>query len=246
MLAEVAPEAAARWLPALVTGEVVVTVALPGARYVEHAAAADVIVLADATGAVRVLERGDVALEEQPALDGAHRLHRIVRRREVEPVVSSAVAAVARAADRAVLYAAAESLGVGRRSLALSVAYAKDRHQFGRAIGSFQALKHRLADDWIALEFARPLVWRAAWAVARDLQDATLHVSAAKAAASDAAMRCARSAVQVHGAMGYTFECDVQLFLTRAQALGAAHGTARAHRRRIATVLRHRDIARVP
>lgn len=246
LLLEVAPERAAGLVAGVASGEQVVTIALPGDAFVAQADAADAIVALDATGAVRVLEPPDVHLEAQPGVDGAWRLHRVTARHDVAPVATGAGAAGARAVDRVTLHAAAELLGAGRRSLDLSVAYARERQQFGRPIGSYQALKHRLADDWIALEFARPLVWRAAWSVAHDLPDAGLHVSAAKAAAGDAAMRCARSAVQVHGAMGYTFECDVQLFLKRALVLASAHGTARVHRRRIAAVLRTRDVVRVP
>ena len=123
---------------------------------------------------------------------------------------------------------------------------AGERHQFGRPIGSYQALKHRMADDWTGLEFARPMVWRAAWSLTHDLPDATWHVSAAKAATNDAASRAARTAAQVHGALGYTFACDVQLFLKRTLALTNEYGDTHHHRRRLADVLRTRDIERVP
>jgi alkylation response protein AidB-like acyl-CoA dehydrogenase len=245
LLAEVSSDAAARWLPGLVSGAHVVTLGLSTEPYVAHADAADVIVSLDDAAAVRVLEPRDVRLAAQPGIDGSWRMHRVEQQRAVVPLACDPKAA-ARATARAALYAAAELVGVGRRSLDESVAYAKQRHQFGRPIGSYQALKHRLADDWIALEFARPLVWRAAWSIAHDVPDATLHVSAAKAAAGDAALRAARSAVHVHGALGYTFECDVQLFVKRALTLAATHGSARAHRRRIASVLRTRDLVRAP
>lgn len=243
LLTEVAPEVAARLLPELASGDLMLALSLPGEPFVEHADAADLFVTADGD-AVFVLEPGDVRIEAQASVDGSRRLHRVEVLRRT-PVARGATA-VARALDRATLCTAAELIGLGRRCLDLSVAHARERHQFGRPIGSYQALKHRLADDWIALEFARPLVWRAAWALARDLPHATLFVSAAKAAAGDAATRASRSTLQVHGAMGYTFDCDVQLFLKRILSLASAYGDARHHRRRIARVLRARDIERAP
>ena len=243
LLAEAAPTLAARWLPALAAGDIIVSLALPDTPYVGHVDAADVIVIVDNRG-IQVVEGADVVRVRQPSIDGTRRLGRIGPPDD-QPVADNG-AATARAIDRATLYTAAQLLGLGRRCLDLAVAYARERHQFGRPIGSYQALKHRMADDWTAIEFARPMVWRAAWALARGLPDATLHVSAAKAAAGDAASAAARTAVQVHGAMGYTFECDVQLFLKRILALAAVHGDARAHRRRLADVLRTRDIARIP
>jgi len=243
LLAEAAPDAAARWLPAIAAGDAIVALGVGGETYVDHAAAADVVVLAY-DDALHVVEASDVRTIAQPSIDGARRLCRVARP-SGDPWARDP-RAVERAVDRATLYTAAQLLGLGRRCLDLSVAYACERHQFGRPIGSYQALKHRMADDWTALEFARPMVWRAAWSLAHDRPDATLHVSAAKATASDAASRAARTAVQVHGAMGYTFECDVQLFLKRILALSTAYGDARRHRSRLAGVLRARDIARVP
>jgi alkylation response protein AidB-like acyl-CoA dehydrogenase len=204
---------------------------------------ADVVVLAH-DGALHVVEARDVRAIEQPSIDGARRLARVARPTAISAVCD--VRTIERAVDRATLYTAAQLVGLGRRCLDLSVAYARERHQFGRPIGSYQALRHRMADDWTALEFARPLVWRAAWSMSHGSPDATLHASAAKAAASVAARRAASTAMQVHGAMGYTFECDVQLFLKRILALSTAYGNARAHRRRLGEVLRSRAITAVP
>jgi alkylation response protein AidB-like acyl-CoA dehydrogenase len=243
LLVDAAPTIAARLLPALAAGDVVIAVGLPDMPYVDHAVAADVIMLARDDGLYVIDAARNIGVR-QPSIDRARRLAR-VDPPAGEPLVRDA-ASIARAIDRFTVYTAAQLLGLGRRCLDLSVAYARERHQFGRPIGSYQALKHRMADDWTALEFARPIVWRAAWALARGLPDATLHVSSAKAVAGDAASTVARTAVQVHGAMGYTFECDVQIFLKRILALSIAHGDARHHRRRLAEVLRTRDIARIP
>ena len=102
----------------------------------------------------------------------------------------------------------------------------KQRQQFGVPIGSFQAIKHKLADVRLALEFARPVVYRAAYSVAHDDPNRPVHVSMAKAYASDAALLAARHALQVHGAIGYSFEHDLHLWMKRVWALAADWGDA--------------------
>ncbi|MET3960136.1 alkylation response protein AidB-like acyl-CoA dehydrogenase [Marmoricola sp. OAE513] len=131
----------------------------------------------------------------------------------------------AEALDRAVLAAAAQLVGAGERVLADSVTYVKQRKQFGREIGSYQAIKHQLADVRIALDFARPLVFGAALG--------EVPVSAAKVYAADAAYLAARTGLQVHGAIGYTAEFDLSLWLNRIRALVTAWGTPAYHRGRV-------------
>lgn len=126
--------------------------------------------------------------------------------------------------DLAVLATAAQLLGAGERVLADSVAYVAQRTQFGRPIGSYQAIKHALADVRIALDFARPLVDGAALAPTRRA------TAAAKIAAADAAYLASRTGLQVHGAIGYTAEFDLSLWLTRIRALVGAWGTPAHHR----------------
>ena len=129
------------------------------------------------------------------------------------------------AVDRAVLACAAQLLGAGERVLADSVIYVKQRKQFGREIGSYQAIKHQLADVRIALDFARPLIFGAALG--------EVPVSAAKVYAADAAYLAARTGLQVHGAIGYTAEFDLSLWLNRIRALVTAWGTPAHHRGRV-------------
>jgi alkylation response protein AidB-like acyl-CoA dehydrogenase len=119
----------------------------------------------------------------------------------------------------------------------LTVDYVKVRKQFGSAIGSFQAVKHHLTNALVKLELARPLVCRAAYSFAHDDAGRSAHVSMAKAAASDAAALAARVALQCHGAIGYTFEHDLPLFLKRAWALGSSWGDAAWHRARVGTTI---------
>jgi hypothetical protein len=115
--------------------------------------------------------------------------------------------------------------------LSMAAAYAKERHQFGKPIGSFQAVKHHLANARVALEFARPATYRAAWSLATAQPSLSHDASMAKAMASDAADLAARVALQVHGAIGYTWECDLHFFMKRTWALSRAWGDAATHRR---------------
>ncbi len=139
--------------------------------------------------------------------------------------------------ERTVLGTAAFLLGLARRQVDLTVAYAKDRKQFGVPIGSFQAIKHSLADAVVGTEFAWPAVLQAA---AHDPADphAAIRTSAAKAKASDAAYAVSRACLQAHGAIGYTVEYDLHLFTKRTWALAKDWGTAAEHRAIVARHLR--------
>ncbi len=166
---------------------------------------------------------------------GVHRSHARSTRwahastRSTAPATSSRSPAPARsmpeAFELAVLATSAQLLGAGERLLADSVAYVKQRRQFGREIGSYQAIKHRLADVRIALDFARPLVHGAA------LDE--ISASAAKVACADAAYLASRTALQVHGAIGYTQEFDLSIWITKVRALVTAWGTPAHHRARV-------------
>ena len=173
-----------------------------------------------------------------------------VRQQHTEPVaatqasgVESAVfvtddpTTIALAVDRGALGTAAMLVGLGQAMLDLTVGYAKERQQFGVPIGSFQAVKHHLADAALALEFARPAVWRAGWSVAHDEPTRTRDVSMAKAMASDAAELVGRKALQCHGAIGYTVEADLHLYLKRTWALARASGDSAHHTDRVAEAL---------
>jgi alkylation response protein AidB-like acyl-CoA dehydrogenase len=147
----------------------------------------------------------------------------------------AAEAAAALLADRAAAGSAALLIGLAERMVAMGAAYAKERHQFGKPIGSFQAVKHHLANARVALEFARPATYRAAWSLATAQPTLSHDASMAKAMASDAADLAARVALQVHGAIGYTWECDLHFFLKRTWALSRAWGDAATHRRLVLT-----------
>ena len=154
-------------------------------------------------------------------------------RRLTDVLAGDAVASadLERAFDTAALATAARLLGAGERLLSEAVAYVKQRRQFGREIGSYQAIKHQLADVRIALDFVRPLVDGAA--LADETSTFSQDVSAAAAAAADAAHRASRVALQVHGAIGYTAELDLSLWILEVRALVAAWGTPSFHRARV-------------
>ncbi|RYE00658.1 MAG: acyl-CoA dehydrogenase, partial [Sphingomonadales bacterium] len=138
------------------------------------------------------------------------------------------------ALDRGALFAAAQGIGLAQRSVDMAVAYAIERQQFGKPIGSYQAVKHHLASAQVAIEFARPVVLAAAAQFGqRDLYSCA-RISHAKIVALEAADQAARAAIQVHGAMGYSWEVDVHLFLKRSLALTGSWGTPAFHRARIA------------
>ncbi len=144
---------------------------------------------------------------------------------------------MARASEFGALATAAQLVGAAQAMLDASVEYAKQRSQFGTVIGTYQAIKHKLADVLIAVELARPLVYGAALSLADRSDDTARDVSAAKAAAADAALLAARSALQTHGAIGYTQEHDLSLLLLRVQALRPAWGDPMWHKRRVLEAL---------
>jgi len=138
---------------------------------------------------------------------------------------------------RATLATAAQLVGGARRMVELATAYAKARRQFGKPIGAQQAVQHRLANALLAVSFAEPTLYKAAWSLDSASPDAPRDVSTAKALASDAARVCRNAALQVHGAIGYTIECDLQLWLTRSIVLERLFGSSGTHEAAVADAL---------
>jgi alkylation response protein AidB-like acyl-CoA dehydrogenase len=143
-------------------------------------------------------------------------------------------------ADRGAVYACAEMLGGAARVLDMAVDYAKERIQFGRPIGSVQAVKHRCADMLVDVEGMRSTTYWAAWCLAADDDEASIAASTAKVWSVDASKRVMASALQVHGGIGFTWEHDLHLFMKRAQLDQLEFGDATYHRDRLATLLRPR------
>jgi alkylation response protein AidB-like acyl-CoA dehydrogenase len=223
---------AARWLPGFAEGAALGTVAFapPGPGVAMDADTAEVVLLAgenqlstgNRTGLVR-------------SVDPARRLFTVAAAETVAEG-DQVRAAAAAGFDTGALACAAQLLGAGKALLHASTEYAKQRKQFGKPIGEFQAVKQKLADVLIALDLAEPLLHRAALTMAGTTR--SRDVSAAVIACGDAAYRAARAALQVHGAIGYTAEYDLSLWLTKVTALRSAWGTPDLHRARIARALR--------
>lgn len=206
---------------ALASGELIATVAYP-----PHTPRA---VDADTAGLVLLATEDGVAEgspgEQHESVDPSRRLYDVTATGETRH------ADVGRAHEFGALATAAQLVGAAEALLHGAVDYAKQRSQFGRVIGSYQAIKHKLADVHIAVELARPLVYGAALTLEpRD-------VSAAKAAASEAALLAARASLQTHGAIGFTQEHHLSLWLLRVQALRSAWGTPEVHRQRVLETL---------
>ncbi len=212
---------------ALASGELIATVAAP--PLVPRAVDADTagLILLAGDDSVSDAEKGD----EHESVDPSRKLFEVRASGDPRP------ADVGRAFEFGALATAAQLVGAAQAMLDASVEYAKQRSQFGTIIGTYQAIKHKLADVLIAVELARPLVYGAALSLAEGSGDTARDVSAAKVAAADAALLAARSSLQTHGAIGFTQEHDLSLLLLRVQALRPAWGDPTWHRRRVLEAL---------
>jgi alkylation response protein AidB-like acyl-CoA dehydrogenase len=240
MLADASASAIAEaWLPRLADGSAIATVSLEGQPFVSDAHIADLLI-AQRGDALFAVPAGNLRLTPQTSVDGARRLFSAEwDEADAELIVAgeAATAAVALAFNRGAVAAAAELIGMAERMMAMTVEYVVARHQFGVPIGSFQAVKHHLADAELKVSFARPMLWNAAYALANGSPDLDRSVSMAKCFASDAAEVVARKALQCHGAIGYTTEHDLHFWLKRSWALAGSWGDASWHRRRVAALL---------
>lgn len=225
---------------ALAGGELAVSVQMSPGDFLPDADIADVLVLPDGQGA-RLVNRTEAALTTQPTIDPTRPLATLSDAPE-----GVRVDAAPMLAERGVLATAAQLTGAARHLLDATVSYAMTREQFGKQIGSFQAIKHQLADMLLAIEFARPMVHRAAYSMTHRLPTTTRDVSAAKVAAATAGLQAVRTALQVHGAIGYTEELDTQVWFKRSWWLVAAWGDADRHRRLVASALAAGDLTRTP
>ncbi|MEE2031503.1 acyl-CoA dehydrogenase family protein [Rhodococcus chondri] len=222
LLSAVAPER----LAALAEGSLATVAATPHAPFAVDADAADLVLLVDGD----TVSLG-TAGEARNSVDQSRRLYPVTAAEQLGTVGFEA------AFDLGALATAAQLQGLGRTLLDSTVEYAQQRKQFGRAIGSFQAIKHHLAEVAVALEMARPLLHGAALSVRDGSPTASRDVSAAQVACGDAAYLAARVALQVHGAIGYTQEHDLSLWLTKVRALVTAWGTPDVHRARVVASL---------
>lgn len=160
-----------------------------------------------------------------------------VARAQVLGEVGKGWSVLRRVLDQAMAGLSAEMVGTGQKALDMAVAYAKERVQFGKPIGSFQAVKHKCVDMMVQVENARSLTYYAAWTVDENTEEARQAVPMAKAYCSDMCKTVASEAIQVHGGIGFTWEHDMHLFYRRGLASEAAFGSAPTHREVVAQTL---------
>jgi alkylation response protein AidB-like acyl-CoA dehydrogenase len=206
---------------------------------VMDAASADAFIVATADGRRHIVEAGaeGVTVSEEVSIDTTRRLSSL-RLDGVRVVAADTMPGAAEdyypVFFRLCVALAAESAGVAQRALEMSVSYAKDRQQFGRPIGAYQAVSHRCAQMLLETENSRSAVYGAAWAADAEPESLPLAASIAKAYASDAGWRVPDAAIQVHGGIGFTWEHDLHFFLKRGRANAAMFGDAKWHRERVA------------
>jgi alkylation response protein AidB-like acyl-CoA dehydrogenase len=229
------------WGPALLDGDSVAAVAPGLDEPTPYAPDADVVVVAG-DDRLWAIDLRDHRPAPEPAMDLTRTVGwlRPAALAEAPRLDLGDQDRVARLVDVASVAYSAELLGLAQRALDLSVTYAGERIQFGRPIGSFQAIKHRCADMLVDVEGMRSAAYWAAWCVAAGDPDASVAASVAKCWCSDAATRVLASALQVHGGIGFTWEHDLHLYLKRVQLDALAFGNAAWHRARLAGVLRQR------
>lgn len=193
--------------------------------------------LLERSGAWRLVPIDAVTASERASVDGSRRVAAIEVDADAGVLITDDPAAGELARARAVVGQSAELLGLSRHLLDTTVAYVQEREQFGKPVGANQALKHKLADALMGIEFARPLVQQAAYELASKGDEIALRSSAAKAQTAAAARRAAEHALQCHGAIAYTVEYDLHMWLKRVWVLAAQWGDAAHHRRRVASLL---------
>lgn len=227
------------WLGRIAEGSIRIAVGHPVNPLLADAGPADLLMLANGDE-VHAVPRQQVEVEANPSIDLSRRVA-VVR---WSPGTATKVAdgevgrsLWAQTLNRGALSTSGQLIGLAQRMLDLSVDYSAQRKQFGKPIGSFQAVKHHLADVATKIEFAKPVLYRAAYALAKGEAGADARVSHAKLACGEAAWLAARHGIQVHGAMGYTWEVDLQMFMKRAWALDAAWGDRGFHKARVADAI---------
>ncbi|MGY3683415.1 acyl-CoA dehydrogenase family protein [Streptomyces sp. TE33382] len=230
LLGAVGGPAAKEWLPRLASGEASASLRLDGyGPYALDADAVDAVFVVDG----EVLRLAPGPGEPRASADPARRLFVPEEGGTVLAAGPRVVAGARAAGDWAAFATAAQALGTGEELLRSTVGYVKQRTQFSVPIGSFQAVKHRLADTLLGLEFARPALYGAAVSLAEGSARAGADIAAAKVLAGEAGYAAARTALQLHGAVGYTQELDLSLWLRKARPLRDAWGTPGACRERV-------------
>lgn len=227
------------WLPRIVDGSVRIALGHPVNPWVADANLADLLLLPHATPQgleIHALAGDAVELTALRSIDASRRLATVKWAASDATRITDGATGQAlwdEALARGALCAAGQLVGLAQRMLDSSVDYTSQRKQFGKPIGSFQAVKHHLADVFTKIEFAKPVFYRAAKSLDKGDPDVKARVAHAKLVCGDAAITAARKGIQVHGAMGYTWEVDLQMFMKRAWALDSAWGDRAFHQSRL-------------
>ena len=238
LLKELGGDLAAQWLSKIATGEAKVVVGLEQNLLVEDAHTADLLILQKGTDLFSVTP-DQVTLRHNESIDPSRKLYAVELNESVDPIASGdkAAARIDTALNRGALGCAAQALGLAQRMIDITVAYTSERQQFGKPIGSFQAVKHAMANIAVRLEYAKAPVHKAAYAISRCQDTASLNVSHAKLMACEAANLAAKNTIQAHGAMGYTWEVDLHIFMKKAWAMANTWGDAGFHKARVANYI---------
>lgn len=239
----------AKWLPELAVGKVAACAGtdtlnadgdtLTGKfELVAHGGAAEVFVLGSDAGTwIVTRDAPGVSVKAHTTMDQTRPYATVTLTGVVGDPLADGAAAMQAAREAGWICVAAEALGGAQEALDRTIAYAKERVQFGRPIGSFQAYKHRLADMMIEIEQARSAVYWAACAVDEQSPEAPLALHAAKSFAADTFFKCAGDMIQLHGGIGFTWEHDAHLFFKRARAIQSMLGHGNWHREQVATMV---------
>ena len=224
------------WLPKIAGGEAIVVVGLEQNLLVEDAHIADLLILEKA-GALYAVPAAAATLRYNESVDLSRKLYAVdFDAGTAEKIADGELAQslIAAALNGGALGTAAESLGLAQRMIDLSVQYTGERKQFGVAIGTFQAVKHHMANIAYKLEYAKAPAARAAYAIDNGLSNTDMAVSHVKLAACEVANLAAKNCIQVHGAMGYTWEVDLHIYMKRAWAYASTWGDGAFHKQRVA------------
>ncbi|QQD19584.1 acyl-CoA dehydrogenase family protein [Spongiibacter nanhainus] len=239
LITAIGGELAEQVLPSIASGEAKVAVGLSANGLVEQADSATLLIM-ERDGKLYALSPESASLTANPSVDPGRKLFSV----EFDAASVNCLADGARAAElielafnHGALANAAQALGLAQRMVDLSVAYTSERKQFGAPIGSFQAVKHHMANVAYQLEYARTPVYRAAYSLSTAHPRSAEHVSHAKLVACEVAELAAKNSIQVHGAMGYTWEVDLHIFMKRAWALAGSYGSAGLHKGRVAEAM---------
>ena len=227
-------EQRAKWLPGIASGEQRGAAAFgpDSRRDRRRRRGASVLVLSDGEGkGAKLVEAGDANLERLDLIDTTRAYYRVTADGG-DPLGGDVSIAV----DKAVVALSAELVGVAARALDMATEYAKEREQFGRPIGAYQAVSHRLAEMLWDVEEARSLTYFAAWVADAEPETLPQAASMAKARASDAATSVTHDAIQTFGGIGFTWEHDVHFLLKRARVCAQLLGTPAQHRERVAAL----------